>query len=43
MKQEKDLVRLFIGVFLVILGLLLIYLTLSGGTSDYLSSNLNMS
>ena len=43
MKQEKDLTRLLIAIFLVILGLLLIYLTLSGSTSEYLSSNLNMS
>ena len=41
--MEKDKTRLFIAIFLVILGLLLIYLTLSGGTSDYLTTNLNMS
>ena len=43
MKQKRDPTRLIIAIFLILLGILLIYLTVTGSTGQYLSSNLNMS
>ncbi len=43
MKQKKDPTRLIIAIFLILLGILLIYTTLNGSTGQYLSNNLNMS
>ncbi len=43
MKQKKDPTRLIIAIFLILLGILLIYMTLNGSTGQYLSNNLNMS
>lgn len=41
--KQKDPIKLIIAIMLVFLGILLIYLTLSGSTGQYLSTNLNMS
>ncbi|MEC8339874.1 MAG: hypothetical protein VXZ40_04555 [Nanoarchaeota archaeon] len=43
MQQKRDSKRLILAIFLILLGILLIYLTVTGSTAHYLSSNLNMS
>lgn len=43
MQRKRDSKRLILAIFLILLGVLLIYLTITGSTGEYLSSNLNMS
>lgn len=43
MQQKRNSKRLILAIFLILLGILLIYLTVTGSTGQYLSSNLNMS